>query len=182
MVLERCLTCRNVGIWILPSGTVSICPALQSGREHPPIGEAAQILTRCVNRVVREGKAVNAHLFDLAVRLCAGTTSAPVERQLLLDKHFSFTSNKLRQFHHAIEELRRSWALPVGSRKDTPAGYWIITDGADFREWVERSKAAPVKQLSTIHHVAKLNFPLYAEQLELEFWGEVRASGSLAAA
>jgi hypothetical protein len=172
-MFTKCVHCSDIGIWILPSGSVSICPALQNAREHNPASPSACVLTRSINRVVREGKQVNAHLFAVAQHLAAGTSTEPVTRDALIYKHFGYTAAKLRSFHASIEELRRLWALPVGSRKEEPAGYWIMTEVDDFRSWVTRAKAAPVTQLSTIYHVARVNFPLFAEQLELEFWGDV---------
>jgi hypothetical protein len=81
-------------------------------------------------------------------------------------------ANQLRKFHAAIEELRRVWMLPIGSRKDSPAGYWIITDVKDFEEWINRSKSAPITQLTTIYKVAKRNFPIFAEQMELDIFND----------
>lgn len=169
----KCWECEDTGLWMTPAGTVATCPRVQTGMPHNRPNAAAEMLQRAVTNLTRRKAAINSHLFDVARHLAAGTSKEPCDRDELIRKHFGYTSNQLRHFHKAIEELRRIWALPVGSRKDPPAGYWIITDLEDFKAWVERSKSAPITQLSTIHHVARRNFPIFAEQMELAFWNDI---------
>jgi hypothetical protein len=169
----QCVCCRDLGIWLGPSGRPLICPQMQTGAVHNLPGPAASIVQRSIRRL--GSRNVNAHLFDLARHLTRATSEAPCERDEMLRKYFSYTVSPLRKFHQTIEDLRSSWLLPVGSRKDAPAGYWIITDLADFKDWYERAKAAPITQLATIHRVARANFPVFAEQMEFEFWTDLEA-------
>ncbi len=75
--------------------------------------------------------------------------------------------------------FRPAAGTAVGSRKQEPSGYWIITDLEDFKEWFDRVKAAPITQLTTIHRVAKANFPVFAEQIEMDFWTDEEAADVL---
>lgn len=168
-----CDRCRGIGLWQEPSGAVALCPEIQLRRPHALPKPAAVVLRRSVDLLAFRKLPVNALGFDIARTLVEFTSDDPCPRDVLLDRHFTWARHPLRHFHKAIEELRALWLLPVGSRKSDPSGYWIITEVDDFAAWVERSKAAPIKQLSTIHAVARANFPVFAEQMELEFWKDV---------
>lgn len=168
-----CDRCQNIGIRISPGGSFETCPAIQVGAPHPEPNPAGTVLRHFAGVLQRRGITPNSHAFDVARMLVRYTSTAPCPRDLLLETHFAWTKNRLRKFHHCVEELRSLWLLPVGSRKEEPSGYWIITEVDDFSAWVERAKSAPITQLSTIHRVARANFPIYAEQLELEFWGDI---------
>lgn len=172
-----CWVCFDTRLWIMPNGRLGRCHRLESGAPHNACSRSAEILYRAAMRL-REpsGRSINALAFSVAVRLAQFTSARPCPRDQILEMFFTYSArNRLRNFHAVIEELRRVWLLPVGSRKEEPAGYWIITDEADFALWVERSRSAPVTQLTTIHRVARANFPVFAEQLEFEFWNDVEA-------
>lgn len=168
-----CQRCQGLGLWIEPSGAVATCPEIRVGNAHVDPNPAAVVLKRSVELLRFRKIAINALDFDVAKCLIDYTTKQPCPRDVLLKKMFTWTTSPLRQFHHRIEDLRKIWLLPVGSRKADPSGYWIITELDDFADWVERSKSAPIQQLSTIHRVAKANFPVFAEQMELEFWNDI---------
>ena len=178
----RCDRCGDLGITIWPQGNVDTCPAIKLGHSHDEPNAAARIIERATRSLAYRRIPVNSLSFDVARALSRRTTDDPAPRQTILDKYFGWASHqRLRKFHYVIEELRSVWLLPVASRKGTPHGYWIATDEADFKEWVERSKSAPLKQLSTIHAVARANFPILAEQLEYEFWKDLQPAEKLAA-
>lgn len=178
----RCHRCGDLGISIWPQGHVDICPAIKLGHSHAEPNAAARIIERCCRSMMFRGVPINPLSFDMARALSYRTTDDPAPRQTLLDRYFGWASHqRLRKFHYVIEELRSVWLLPVASRKGSPHGYWIATCEADFKEWVERSKSAPIKQLTTIHKVARANFPLLAEQLEFEFWKDLQPAEKLAA-
>jgi hypothetical protein len=181
----NCHRCQDLGIWIAPQGDVQICPVIRTGGRHDDPSPAAQLVHRAVLSLRERNHIVNSQSFNLARVLTYYTSARPCPREDLIDMFFRYLpmSEKftLRKFHEAIETLRRYWLLPVGSRKSEPCGYWIITDEADFKEWFERSKAAPITQLTTIYKVAKLNFPIFAEQMELEFWNDVDGGSDAAA-
>lgn len=164
-----CTRCNNLGVWQTPQGDVQPCPTLLTHpAEHPAPSPAAEMIQRALEIAP---KPINSRTFQIAQTLSSFTSEKPCSRDRLLELYFSYlpmTPAQIRMLHHAIEELRRDWLLPVGSRKDEPAGYWIMTDQDDFAAWFTRSKAAPLTQLQTIHRVAKRNFPILAQQLELE--------------
>ena len=177
-----CFRCGDLGIVINPQGMVATCPEITLGEPHAEPNAAARIIERATRSLMFRKVPVNPLAFDVARALSRQTTDHPAPRQTLLDKYFGWASHqRLRKFHYVIEELRSVWLLPVASRKGTPHGYWIATTQADFKEWVERSKSAPIKQLTTIHAVAKANFPIIADQLEFEFWNDLQPAEKLAA-
>lgn len=167
-----CIVCNDTGVWMDPQGRIVSCPRIPLDPHNQP-GPAGEVFRRAARRVASHGQ-VNAKAFDLGRYLTRFTSEQPCERTRLITQHFSYSSSALRNLHSTVEELRRVWLLPVGSRKDAPAGYWIISEMQDFAAWVERSKAAPITQLTTIHRVAKANFPVFAEQLEIEFWNDIQ--------
>lgn len=171
----RCSRCNTNGFWLTPMGIVTECPNWQLRyNDHPAPTPAAEAILRAGKRLQFAGLKANPVALDVARALTRGTTAEPVDRQTLLDRYFGWAaSQRLRKFHHVIEELRSVWLLPVGSRKSKPHGYWLIVDEVDFREWVERTTSAPIKQLTTIHAVARANFPVFAEQLDFEFWKDM---------
>ena len=169
-----CSRCRDIGVWLTPKSGVQPCPnALNAAFGHRDPSPAAKMIQHALRDRTFP---VNTQVFEIAVTLARFSTEQPCLREDLLTMFFSYLpmthANQLRKFHAVIEELRKVWLLPVGSRKDPPAGYWIITDQQDFEAWFTRTKAAPITQLTTIYRVAKRNFPIFAEQLELEFWND----------
>ncbi len=175
----KCQRCFDTGIWLTPTNRVEVCPRVQMREPHSEPNNAALILRRATNRLFDKNLWINSQAFDLARVLTGYTSEKPCSRLHLFDLFFADTNftenNKLRKFHSLVEELRAVWLLPVGSRKAEPSGYWMITDLEDFKAWVERVKAAPITQLSTVHRVAKHNFPVFAEQIELEFWNDMKS-------
>jgi len=179
MKMRTCDRCGDVCIWVTPNGTVERCPIIQLGLPHPEPNDACRMLAHAVERLrpTAASPGIDSHLFYLACDIAvSGTSESPATRNRLVDTHFRFRTSgphNLRHFHNCIERLRNTWLLPVASRKSDPAGYWIATDIGDFKAWVDRAKASPITQLSTIHRVAKANFPVFAEQLELEFFADI---------
>jgi len=174
MSITDCDRCKDLGIWITPQGRVAVCPNIEMGNRHVEPSEAAQAVKRATDRLQRNGGTVHQLSFDVARKLSYFTSEQPCDRDSLLNSHFGWTSNnRLRRFHKVIEELRSDWLLPVASRKEDPAGYWISVDLDDFSEWVQRSKSAPITQLGTIYKLARATWPAFAEQIELEFWKDL---------
>ena len=178
MLQKQCKRCFDTGIWLTPSNEVWVCPRIQCGDLHAEPNDASLILRRSVNRLFAMHTRIDPMCFDLARILSNFSSETPCSRQAIFDHFFGDTNftyqNCLRKFHGMIEELRRVWLMPIGSRKKDPSGYWIITDLEDFKAWVNRVKSAPITQLTTIHKVAKHNFPIFAEQLELEFYTDIQ--------
>lgn len=177
-----CQRCFDTGVWRTPKGEVAVCPRVQMRQPHAEPNNASLILRRATNRLFQNQLWVNPMAFDLARILTHYNASQPCRRESLGEFFFAdtnLTANiKLRKFHLLVEELRKIWLLPVGSRKEEPSGYWIITNLADFKEWINRVKSAPITQLATIHRVARHNFPVFAEQLEMEFWNDLKTEAN----
>lgn len=169
-----CQRCFDTGIWLTPTNKVEVCPRVQMREPHAEPNQASLLLRKATNRLFRQQIWIHAQVFDLARILTSYDSNTPAFRKDLMHVYFADTelseAHQLRKFHGFIEELRKIWLLPIGSRKIEPSGYWIITDLEDFKAWFDRVKAAPITQLSTIHKVAKFNFPIFAEQMELDFW------------
>lgn len=177
-----CPRCQDLGVWIEPSGSVQPCPEISVGNPHSEPNAAAKAVQKAIELQRFHGSSVSTFDFEIARTLAGFTSEKPCPRDLLIERHFTWTVSPLRKFHQHIENLRATWLLPVGSRKNDPCGYWIITELDDFSEWVERSKSAPIKQLSTIHRVARANFPVFAEQMEIEFSNDIQAPAEVAPA
>ena len=174
MTLPKCDRCFDLGITLSPTDSVGVCPAVRVGLLHNAPTAGGQTLARSFI-----GQTVPQRTFDLARHLTRFTADEPCPGNELIARFFNYLPmsehNQKRHLANAIEDLRKTWFLPVGARKDSQSGYWIITDIDDFAEWVNRAKAAPITQLRTIYAVAKRNFPAFAGQLELDFLTETDA-------
>lgn len=182
-----CAKCRDLGLWLTMQGDVQPCPSIAAGdADHRHPSPAAKMIQRSIEVLRQEHVRIDSRTFEIARTLMQFQSEQPCSREDLLKTYFSYLpmtrANQLRKFHAVIEELRRVWVLPVGSRKESPGGYWIITDQKDFEEWFNRSKSAPLTQLTTTYRVAKRNFPIFAEQIELDFFNNVDPPPTAAAA
>jgi hypothetical protein len=177
LINKFCPRCMDSGVWLTPKGRVETCPRIQLGEDHNPANEAALRFRRAVLRLQQRNITLGNQTFSVAQVLTNYTSARPCPRRDLLNFLFADTwiteEHKIRKLHYIVEELRKTWLLPVGGRKHGPSGYWIITDLSEFKEWFEDVKAAPITQLTTIHRLAKFNFPIFAEQIELEFFNDV---------
>lgn len=180
----HCGRCRDIGVCLTPQNRIEVCPRIQCGDRHTEPNAAAKLIERAGRSLIFRNIPANQHAFNVARALTRYTSEKPCTAQKLIDKYFGWGgSQQLRHLHHAVEELRSVWLLPVGSRKHQPYGYWIITDEDDYKQWFEATKASPVTQLSMLHRNAKANFPVFAEQIEMEFWrdmGDVSEPGAIA--
>jgi hypothetical protein len=176
-VPTSCERCFGIGLRISPSGKVERCPTLQLGDDHMELRAEGKRIVRAVEMLRRRGLEADPRHFELARSIGRWyDTTRPCSAADLGTIHFSYMppgEGRRREVTKAIRFLREIWFLPVGSRKDKPAGYWIVTDEQDFKEWVERATAEPITTLSTIHRLARANWPEYAEQIEMKFWQDV---------
>lgn len=167
---RRCERCFDTGLWLTFAGDIAPCPESHWWAYHPTGNAASEMLKRCSSRLRDKP---NALAFDLARVLTHFTSSSPCPTYRLLDYFFGDTqlehTVRLRKLAQMIEELRRVWTLPVGSRKDAPYGYWIITDLDDCKAWLRAATAAPRTQLVNIWRSAKAAFPVLAGQQEFAF-------------
>ena len=177
----NCQRCNDLGLWLTPQGIIAVCPNIQLGYDHPPRSEASLAIERAGISLARRGITVSLSSFRVARAIARFSTDKPCGREYLINHCMEWAgSQKLRHLHAIIEDLRCTWFLPVGSRKGLPHGYWICTDSTDFHEYFEAAKSAPIKQLTTLHGVAKANFPVFAHQLELEFPDELARTAEAA--
>ncbi|MCW5959296.1 MAG: hypothetical protein KIS76_03985 [Pyrinomonadaceae bacterium] len=172
----ECLRCIDTGVWLTPRGEVNVCPNILLRLPHPEPNPAASIFRRAALRLSETGCQIFSQPFYLARFLTRFTSAQPCPRTEIFRSVFDAADHsesfRLRRFHSLVEELRRVWLLPVGSRKEVPSGYWLITELDDYKQWFARTASAPVTQLSTLHRNARHNFPVFAEQIELDFWGD----------
>lgn len=180
--IPRCFSCGDLGFDLSKEGIVSTCWRVKAKAPHNPPSDAAVMVGRALHAMLIEKVAVDRQLFDVVKTLIRFTSAVPCTRQQLIEGHFDYSPAAVRNCQAAIETLRRVWLLPVGSRKEAPSGYWIVTDAADFAAYFDRAKSAPVTQLTTIYRVAKRNFPIFAEQIELDFWNDVSGKPDVARA
>ena len=177
-----CIRCADLGYWIEPTGTVSRCPSAELTSIHNPPSPEQTIVARAIQRLRRGKAAIELQAFEVLRHLVAFNSKRPCLRTDLVDLFFSYgdraPANQTRKLQSVIEQLRKIWMVPVGSRKDDPSGYWIITEAADFKIWFAHAAAAPITQLTTLHRLAKHNFPLFAEQMELDFFQDVETGDS----
>jgi len=178
---RTCVRCFGTSMALNSDNIVEACTSLKL-LTHPLPNEASLMLLRSLSLLKEKQIWINPQAFDLARLLTNFDSKTPCPRQEIFDTFYDATTlsnqNQLRKFHALIEELRSIWLLPVGSRKTEPSGYWVVTELADFKEWFERVKAAPVTQLITIYKVARHNFPVFAEQMELKFWNDIKMEDS----
>lgn len=170
----RCFECGDLG-FIVEKNARRLCWR-RNAPGHSEPGAAARILERAVERLMVRQLVIDAQHFEIAKLLTRFTAEAPFDRARTLEHHFTMP---LRTFHQVIEDLRRIWLLPVGSSKFKPHGYWICTTEEEFARWIDHCRAAPITQLSMISAVARHNFPIFAEQLELEFWQDIHGSDAV---
>lgn len=168
LTTQRCFECSDLG-FILDKGIDRNCWRLHYPG-HNPANAAAVMLRRAVEYLRVRKLAVDPQAFEIAKLLARHTTEQPFDKTGLLETHYTLP---LRSFMGVIEDLRKIWLLPIGGRKYQPTGYWIITDADDFKTWADEYRRSPITQLSTLHRVAKRNFPILAEQMELEFWNDL---------
>lgn len=178
---NNCDKCGNYGIVLTDRGVITECRDLQLGfNDHRPLTAAARVVLEAGRNLTARGlKITDSRTFHVACELTRTTTKDRIIGNDIVKRFFGADGSlSLRHLHECIEELRAVWLLPVCSSRRQPFGYWIATDPDDFRRWVEDVKAAPLKQLATIHAVARRNFPALAHQLELEFASSPALTGT----
>lgn len=172
-----CDLCFGIGLRHRPTGGIEQCPALQFGLEHCDLSEEGKLIVRAVANLRARRLDVDPIHFDVARSLAQFSTTRPCSSRDLGERHFSYKAgeDRRRLVTKAIRFLRDIWFLPVVARKDKPAGYWIAVTQNDFAAWVDEAKDEPITRLSTIMRLAKANYPVFAEQIEIDFWKDFGA-------
>jgi hypothetical protein len=86
----------------------------------------------------------------------------------MLASRFAWQINE-REVKAIIRELRRTYGLPVMSRKGRPSGYWLCSSVEEMQEWIRTFKAQSLDELATLAKVVRVNYPQLAGQIEIEF-------------
>jgi len=170
--VARCFACCDLGFVVQKKRSVIGCFRRIAAVPHNEPNAAAVMLRRSAERIQGLRLQIDSEPFYLARYLTNFTCSEPAAGRQIIERQFGYVtgvSTGLRKLADTIETLRKVWRLPVGSRKRSPTGYWIITDADDFAEWTQHARSAAITQLSTIYAVAKTNFPVFADQLYLDF-------------
>lgn len=107
--------------------------------------------------------------FETAKILLRATTERPVKQgdvimRLSMDGMFVTA----RQMRHIIRNLRRMHALPICSRKCSPAGYWWGRTEAELEEFAKVFFAQIEDEAQTVGIMLKKNYPRLAGQMRLE--------------
>lgn len=170
-----CEMCFGIGLRHKPTGGIEQCPALQLGSEHVDLSEEGKLIVRAVANLRLRKLDVDPVHFDIARSLAQFSTKRPCSSRDLGERHFSYKAgeDRRRLVTKAVRFLREIWFLPVCSSKEKPAGYWIAVTQEDFAAWVDNKKCEPMTHLATIMRLAKANYPVYAEQIEIDFWKDM---------
>jgi hypothetical protein len=172
----NCEYCLDTSLYLNAGGWVNTCPR-QWHPDHPGPNAAAEMLFGTIRRQQTDAKKIAIDAFRLARLLTRYASDRPCPTDDVLRDLFSETAldhtARLRKLHHLVEELRRVWMLPVGSRKEAPSGYWIITDIEDCKRWLHHATSAPITQLATIWKAARAAFPVLAGQQEFSFMDQL---------
>jgi hypothetical protein len=181
---QYCDRCFGIGLHNAPQGGIRECPAITLGQPHPELSDQGKRIVRAVELLRRRDLEPDIIHFDIARTIAQYSTDRPCSARELTDRHFSYidgVENRRRKVTETIRFLRDIWCLPVASSKAKPAGYWISVDLEDFKAYVKRATAEPITTLSTLHRMARANYPEFAEQLELDFWRDMSVEEQRAA-
>lgn len=174
----ECGWCFRIGYRIAPQGGVERCPTLVMGEPHVDITPEGEAISRAIRRVNEIKLPPDPLHFDIARTIAKiGSTKSPCKSGDLIERHFSYVigpENRRRLVTRNVQFLRDIWRLPLCSRKDAPAGYWISVDAEDFGQWVKTAANEPITRHATIRRVARANWPQFAEQMELDFVSELK--------
>jgi hypothetical protein len=177
-----CDRCFNLGYRIHPQGGVEQCPVIQSSEPHPEISPAGKIIDRSIRLLIHRRLEVDQVHFDIARTLAAWSAEKPCTNDELVRRHFGYANGASevnrqeaarRRVAKAVRFLREIWFLPVGSRKDKPSGYYICTTEPEFKEYFDRTRREPITELSMLHRMAAANWPVFAGQMEADFWTDM---------
>lgn len=114
---------------------------------------------------VAASKFINLHVFLCARALVKSSVTKPVPLKLL-ETHLQMSDRAIKGF---IESLRREWLLPIGSRKESPSGYYWIRTAEEMKDWLTAFISQPKSELHTAYKMVNANFPELAGQLNFDF-------------
>jgi hypothetical protein len=157
LIQVDCTQCWDTGLAPKPSDR-GRCPACSTAPRAA--NAAASLLARAIHRRLDAEQTIEERPFQLACLLTHFSTKRPIKRAPLQE----MMELGEREFKKQIEILRRDWVLPIGSRKGTPNGYWIITSEADFQEWHRHFRRQALTEFATANQLMEQNFPALAKR------------------
>ena len=139
---------------------------------HPALTEtkAVAIFSETIKDRLANGRFVGPPLFEIARFLTLFDFDNPCPRRLLEAQFcpMDVPSHNERRIKKWVEDLRREWLLPIGSKK-SGGGYYFITDAADFIRWQKENIAPALTAIQTNYRVFRHNFKDIAGQQRLDF-------------
>lgn len=169
----NCFVCFDTNLYRTLKGEIVACPERDLSCFTQP-NVAARRLAEAIEFCRAQEIFIEGKWFELARVLCGYSTFNPCPRKTIEDV-FGW---QYRQIAYVVEGLRKSWKLPIGSRKNERenrgTGFWIITDPKDFLEWQRESRAAAITSLATSYGLFRHNFPALAGQDSLPFEQQIQ--------
>jgi hypothetical protein len=174
--LWQCQECFDTWL-VTEQNSPSVCRRVRWDSEHALPNPAALRVRTEANRLFKAGVLLDTQCFNVARLLTCFTAENPMPRRMATDLFWGGTAKddlkRLREFQAVIATLRSHWLLPVCSSKSGTPGYWIATEQTEYERWFREHASAPITQFSALLRNAKHNYPVFAEQQELEFFGNV---------
>lgn len=166
-IAAECRACLDTGITLPPNYELGACAVCHTATQTRA---GSMLWDRFVYREV-----ANKSLVPMTIAIGRVLThyrsEMPCPREAL-EGYFDLSERMVKK---RIEELRKEWLLPIGSRKDEPHGYWFISTAAEFLEWHRRYRAQAMTEITTGYAVMRANFPELAGQGKFDFAGLVAA-------
>lgn len=103
--------------------------------------------------------------FDCARALVRATAQRPV-RGFTLGLFLRVDERKVKSL---IQTLRDEWALPIGSLRVPPYGYYWISTPEEFLAWFHPMKAQALSEMRTAHRLMRRHYPELAGQFTFDF-------------
>lgn len=161
IIRSTCVECHDTGIMLTVKGPVR-CLA------HPaefPFSEAAVRLSVRLWWMQDQQKAVNPLALRIARFLTHATFERPIQGKALRD----FFGLSRRTVSDLVEHLRTEWALPVGSFREPPYGYYWMRSPEEFKHWLRTMRAQAMTELTTAYSLYRAVYPELAGQESLDF-------------
>lgn len=157
----ECAECYDSG-HLQPTDTrTRLCNCLWYLRgDQRPINQLIDALSRLDKRD-REF----AYQFDCARALVRATAQRPV-RGFTLGLFLRVDERKVKSL---IQTLRDEWALPIGSLRVPPYGYYWISTPEEFLAWFNPMKAQALSEMRTAHRLMRRHYPELAGQFTFNF-------------
>lgn len=161
IVNSTCPQCLDTGIALAPGTPVrcGLCPPDEKQFSVAAVRLSVRLW------VLLDRTSVDLNALKLARLLTHTTFESPI-RGKLLRAYFGFTARHLKSL---IENLRGSWALPIGSFREPPYGYYWMRSPEEFNHWLRTMRAQAMTELTTGYRLYRAVYPELAGQEALDF-------------